>query len=148
MIMAGEKKGDHYLLRQKIQDNGDSLPGFLHGGYTGEGNQREIAGVVHKGEIVIPSSSVKASGNLMNPITVSSNKQYENNINNNETLMKVDPININLSGDLKVGGEKVDPQKVLEAITPQLIDRINDGLVDRRNFRIDRNKTHMKFKTV
>lgn len=146
-IMTGEKFGDRNLLKQKMKENNDFLPGFKNGGYTGEGSQSEIAGIVHKGEIVIPSSAVKASGNLMNPITVSSNKQYENNINNNEALMKVDPININLSGDLRIGGEKVDPQKVLESITPQLIDRINDGLVDRRNFRIDRNKTHMKYKS-
>lgn len=147
-IMTGEKFGDRNLLKQKMKENNDFLPGFKNGGYTGEGSQSEIAGIVHKGEIVIPSSAVKASGNLMNPITVSSNKQYENNINNNEALMKVDPININLSGDLRIGGEKVDTQKILESITPQLIDRINDGLVDRRNFRIDRNKTHMKYRTT
>lgn len=146
-IMTGEKFGDRNLLKQKMKENNDFLPGFKNGGYTGEGGQSEIAGIVHKGEIVIPSSAVKASGNLMNPITVSSNKQYENNINNNEALMKVDPININLSGDLRIGGEKVDTQKILESITPQLIDRINDCLVDRRNFRIDRNKTHMKYRT-
>jgi hypothetical protein len=28
------------------------------------------------------------------------------------------------------------------------VTRINDGLVDRRNFRIDRNKTHMKYRTT
>ena len=92
--------------------------------------------------------SITPNGNEMNTLQVSNNSLQNTIDHDTTTSMKIEPININLSGDLKIGGEKVDPQKVLDAITPQLIDRINDGLVDRRNFRIDRNKTHMKFKTV
>ncbi len=35
------------------------LQGFANGGYTGNGNPNEIAGVVHKGEYVIPAAEMK-----------------------------------------------------------------------------------------
>jgi TP901 family phage tail tape measure protein len=37
---------------------GEKLPGFQRGGYTGDGPANEVAGVVHKGEVVIPADQV------------------------------------------------------------------------------------------
>ena len=36
--------------------------GFAEGGYTGDGGKYQPAGVVHRGEIVIPQTGVKAMG--------------------------------------------------------------------------------------
>lgn len=36
----------------------DVIPGFASGGYTGAGGVNEVAGIVHKGEYVIPQSGV------------------------------------------------------------------------------------------
>lgn len=42
----------------------DRIPGFSVGGYTGRGGMNEIAGVVHKGEYVIPKSQVDQSSGM------------------------------------------------------------------------------------
>lgn len=56
---------DNYFtgLGQRLQSVGDFVrsivnPGFATGGYTGQGNPNEIAGVVHKGEYVLPQDMV------------------------------------------------------------------------------------------
>lgn len=55
------------LLRDKLGDWDipgplgkvrDVIPGFAEGGFTGRGGVNEIAGIVHKGEYVIPQSQV------------------------------------------------------------------------------------------
>ena len=40
----------------------DVLPGFAQGGYTGHGGKYEAAGIVHRGEFVIPSEAVRRWG--------------------------------------------------------------------------------------
>ena len=59
---------DNYFtgLTQRIQIAGDVIkkfinPGFATGGFTGRGNPNEVAGVVHKGEYVLPQSMVDQS---------------------------------------------------------------------------------------
>ncbi len=42
----------------------DVIPGFATGGYTGAGGINEVAGIVHKGEYVIPQSGVDQSTGL------------------------------------------------------------------------------------
>ena len=46
---------------QGIGDTARNLLGFSSGGYTGRGNPNEIAGVVHKGEYVLPQEMVDQS---------------------------------------------------------------------------------------
>ncbi len=41
---------------------GTALAGFAEGGYTGEGNKWDVAGVVHRGEYVIPKADVDRIG--------------------------------------------------------------------------------------
>jgi hypothetical protein len=45
---------------------GATVGGFAEGGYTGAGGKYEPAGIVHKGEIVIPQRGVKAMGGVGN----------------------------------------------------------------------------------
>jgi phage-related minor tail protein len=42
--------------------NSVRLPGFDTGGYTGDGPRKQVAGVVHKGEYVVPAEAVKRIG--------------------------------------------------------------------------------------
>jgi len=42
----------------------DVIPGFATGGFTGTGGMNEVAGIVHKGEYVIPKSGVDQSTGL------------------------------------------------------------------------------------
>ena len=42
----------------------DVIPGFASGGYTGRGGVNEVAGLVHKGEYVVPQSMVDQSTGL------------------------------------------------------------------------------------
>jgi tape measure domain-containing protein len=42
----------------------DVIPGFASGGYTGAGGVHEVAGIVHKGEYVVPQSMVDQSTGL------------------------------------------------------------------------------------
>jgi len=48
--------------RNKVLADGHQLPGFASGGYTGDGNPNEIAGVVHKGEYVLSRQNLSAGG--------------------------------------------------------------------------------------
>ena len=71
---------DNYFtgLGQRLKGVGDFVrslvnPGFATGGYTGQGNPNEVAGVVHKGEYVLPQEMVdqktgtpKSLGNTFN----------------------------------------------------------------------------------
>jgi len=56
----------------------DVIPGFATGGFTGTGGMNEVAGVVHKGEYVIPKSQVNQStgmpkaGNSTRTVTIGS----------------------------------------------------------------------------
>jgi hypothetical protein len=79
-------------------DIGDWL-GFAKGGYTGDGNPNDIAGVVHKGEYVIPADQTKKmlSGRISElPLTQS---------------MSSSPVNITLhnlmSGSIQVSGREL-----------------------------------------
>ena len=57
--------------RNKVLADGHQLPGFASGGYTGDGNPNEIAGVVHKGEYVLSQENLfhAAHDNLYPPGT-------------------------------------------------------------------------------
>jgi hypothetical protein len=46
------------LLNERNRLGQTNLPGFAGGGYTGDGPSDEVAGVVHKGEVVIPKHMV------------------------------------------------------------------------------------------
>jgi tape measure domain-containing protein len=61
------------LLRDKLGDWDipgplgkvkDVIPGFASGGYTGRGGVNEVAGIVHKGEYVVPQSMVDQSSGM------------------------------------------------------------------------------------
>lgn len=41
-----------------------SLPGFATGGFTGRGGKHEVAGLVHKGEYVLPKEQVDQTTGL------------------------------------------------------------------------------------
>jgi len=54
---------------QRTLPEGDNvIGGFTSGGYTGPGGKYEPAGIVHKGEYVIPAELVKANPRLINSI--------------------------------------------------------------------------------
>lgn len=52
------KYGDRWEEEMKRQGYGTRLKSFSVGGYTGNGNDNEVAGIVHKGEYVLPQDMV------------------------------------------------------------------------------------------
>lgn len=151
-LMQSGSLASNAELKQKMIANGDYISGFAKGGYTGDGDVSEVAGTVHKGEIVIPNSAVKASGNLMNSITVSTNERVENKpTKNTSEEIRVEPINVNFNGSisLNLNGNttNIDSNQLIEAIKPKVVDFIIDQIRNRTDFRIDRSKTHKKFAT-
>lgn len=50
---------DNPYFNQKVSKNGNTFTvGFASGGFTGRGSSTDVAGVVHKGEYVLPKSAV------------------------------------------------------------------------------------------
>lgn len=58
---GGNSLGGINAASQSWLDN-YSFQGFSAGGYTGDGSKHEVAGVVHKGEYVVPADAVKRIG--------------------------------------------------------------------------------------
>lgn len=58
---GGNSLGGVSAASQSWLDN-YSFQGFSSGGYTGDGSKHEVAGVVHKGEYVVPADAVKRIG--------------------------------------------------------------------------------------
>lgn len=87
-------------------------------------------------------------GNI-NTISVSSNNNQGNNTNSLESTLSLDPIDINVNGalTLSLNGQttNIDSKVLIESLKPVVIDYINEQLLNRKEFRIARNKTHDKF---
>ena len=56
---------DRARARSQIE-KGDAAGTFASGGYTGQGNANQIAGIVHKGEYVVPKSMVNQNTGMPN----------------------------------------------------------------------------------
>jgi len=68
-----EKYGGNWKAEWQRQGMGPIPAGYARGGYTGQGDKNEVAGVVHRGEYVLPQEQVdqstgkpKAMGNTFN----------------------------------------------------------------------------------
>lgn len=57
-----------------------SIPGFASGGYTGQGAENQVAGVVHKGEYVVPKKHVDQKTGLPNIGGSTNNYHFHGNI--------------------------------------------------------------------
>ncbi|WP_066834915.1 hypothetical protein [Rufibacter ruber] len=90
----------------------NAAKGFADGGYTGDGGKYEVAGVVHKGEYVIPQEIVKKNGALINNLEAQRLRGYADGgmvganlaqeINPNAGLeMKLDALNSMLQANLE-----------------------------------------------
>jgi uncharacterized membrane protein len=58
-------KADRSRARSQIE-KGDKAGTFASGGYTGRGNANQVAGIVHKGEYVVPKSLVNQNTGMPN----------------------------------------------------------------------------------
>ena len=72
-FLLGEETFNRLMNKRISGGGGGGGGGFASGGYTGQGNPNEVAGVVHKGEYVLPQEMVdqntgtpKALGNTYN----------------------------------------------------------------------------------
>lgn len=100
------------ILRSKGGNVG-SVRGFADGGYTGDGGKYEIAGVVHKGEYVIPQSvlnTLKASmPNVLPTIEAmrTGRSVVHNSVNNSRSINLQSPIYIEKPIDLQREFDKI-----------------------------------------
>lgn len=143
-MLKGKSSAPLSLLK-KMEENGDS---FRKGGYTGNGNIDEIAGVVHKGEIVIPNEItkeiIKPNGDLMNNVSVKGGNNV-NGVSSNENV-SFSPLNINFSGSIELKSNGYNTKVgVNELMTPEIIDKIIKEIQIRTNYALDRDKLHIKF---
>lgn len=132
-------------LLKKMEENGDS---FKKGGYTGDGDVNDIAGVVHKGEIVIPNEVtkeiIKPNGDLMNNISVKNDVAAKDT--KTEQSVSFSPININLSGSIELKSNGYNSKvEAKDLMTPEIIDKIIKEIQIRTNYSLNRDKTHIKF---
>jgi len=78
-------------------------PGFARGGYTGAGSLKDIAGIVHKGEYVIPKWLVSKMGGLVREIERIRSRGFEaggfTSPVNNTTYQQPININANIQGN-------------------------------------------------
>lgn len=75
--------------------------GWADGGYTGSGGRNEVAGVVHKGEYVIPQSIVQSSPQLISSIE-SKRTGYASG-----GMVGGNTININITADSTSSGKRI-----------------------------------------
>lgn len=75
--------------------------GFASGGYTGQGGRNEVAGVVHRGEYVIPQSIVQSSPQLISSIE-SKRTGYASG-----GMVGGNTINININADSTSSGKRI-----------------------------------------
>jgi len=80
--------------------------GFASGGYTGSGGVNEVAGVVHKGEFVLPASAVKSIGidklySLMSNLKFPKLPGYANGglVGASSVPSALTPINLSIGGN-------------------------------------------------
>jgi len=86
--------------------------GFKSGGYTGDGNPNEIAGVVHKGEYVIPANILRKANNMT--INNSINEKILMEISNK--LDRLDAINNNLVSQDRSVSVSIDSTKLARSV--------------------------------
>lgn len=75
--------------------------GWADGGYTGSGSRNEVAGVVHKGEYVIPQSMVQSSPQLISAIENKRTGYASGGMVGGNT------ININITADSTSSGKRI-----------------------------------------
>ena len=97
----------------------------------------------------VSGGTITSGGDNINAMSVSSNNNQGNNTNSLESTLSLDPININMNGilTLSLNGQttNIDSKVLLDSLKPAVIDYINEQLLNRKEFRIARNKTHDKF---
>lgn len=139
-----------YGLRDKMIANGELPPGWQTGGYTGDGNPNEVAGVVHKGEFVIPSKEVneiKSNGNILNSLGVKENVQKSNNISSGVEKVKVEipPIKIDGKIELVANGNILKNIPADEIITKNVMDYIIREIEKKTNYALNKDNVHQKY---
>ena len=98
----------------------------------------------------VSGGTITSGGDSINAMSVSSNNNNQgNNTNSLESTLSLDPIDINVNGalTLSLNGQttNIDSKVLIESLKPVVIDYINEQLLNRKEFRIARNKTHDKF---
>lgn len=78
-LLAGLIKGAFAVFKsQIIKATSSPVQAFAEGGYTGDGGKYEPAGIVHKGEYVIPQSIVKRNPTIVTELEKMRLKGYAN----------------------------------------------------------------------
>lgn len=77
-----------------------SAKGFMAGGYTGEGAVDEVAGIVHKGEYVIPQHIVARVPDMVHSIEAMRNGNQSYDHSRNLTISG--PISVQSQSDLEM----------------------------------------------
>lgn len=103
--LTTRKTSSNQGLRRKLEENGDKtesnvLWGFRKGGYTGDGNPNEVAGIVHKGEVVIPHEKIETLKAGNNSLSIS--KVSPNNSGGIGNKINIEPLKIDISGTIKL----------------------------------------------
>lgn len=97
----------------------------------------------------VSGGTITSGGDNINTMSVSSNNNQGNNTNSLESTLSLDPIDVNVNGalTLSLNGQttNIDSKVLIESLKPVVIDYINEQLLNRKEFRIARNKTHDKF---
>lgn len=130
LIPARISNGEYIVNAAAAAKNRGTLDAINAQGYAG-------GGIVKPVKDQLRSMVVKAGGVIKNGLTNVANK------------LSIDPININMNGTLtlSLNGQTttIDSKVLLDSLKPAVIDYINDQLRNRKEFRIDRNKTNDKF---
>ena len=97
----------------------------------------------------VSGGTITSGGDNINTMSVSSNNNQGNNTNSLGSTLSLDPIDINVNGvlTLSLNGQttNIDSKVLIDSLKPVVIDYINEQLLNRKEFRIARNKTHDKF---
>jgi hypothetical protein len=130
LIHARLSNGEYVINAAAAAKNRGTLDAINAQGYANGGPVRPIKDQLR-------SMVVKAGGAIKNGLTNVADK------------LSIEPININMNGTLtlSLNGQTttIDSKVLLDSLKPAVIDYINEQLLNRKEFRIARNKTHDKF---
>lgn len=167
------KYNDNYWLKDDKEVDMGNKKLFSHGGsVVGPGGPKDdlIHARLSNGEYVVNAAAaaknrgtldainaqgfanggvVKPIKNQLNSLIVNTEGSTNRSFSNPNEKISIDPININMNGTLtlSLNGQttNIDSKVLIDSLKPVVIDYINEQLRNRKDFRIDRNKTHDKF---
>lgn len=130
LIPAKLSNGEYIVNAAAAAKNRGTLDAINAQGFANGGSVRPI-------KDQLKSLVVRAGGAIKDGISTVGDK------------ISIEPININMNGTLtlSLNGQtaNIDSKQLLDAISPQIIDYINDQLKSRQDFRLDRKTTHKKY---